>query len=124
MRDLVLVALGGALGATARYLAARGVAAFLPLTFPWGTFLINVTGCLAMGLVAGLAQGGSISPSSRLFLATGILGGYTTFSAFGLEAQGLLAEGRAIAALAYALGQVVLGIVSVVIGLSLARRLA
>lgn len=124
MRDLILVAAGGALGALARHLASKLALAFTPLTFPWGTYLINVTGCFAMGVVAGLANGGSFSPGARLFVATGLLGGYTTFSAFGLEAQGLISNGRLIAALAYVLGQVFLGVVGVFLGLAVARRLA
>ena len=123
MKDLILVAAGGALGATARHLASKAALALAPPTFPWGTYLINITGCFAMGLVAGLAGNGSLSPSTRLFLATGVLGGFTTFSAFGLEAQGLLSNGRAGAALAYVLGQVVLGLLGVVMGLAIARRI-
>jgi len=124
MRDLILVATGGALGATARHLASKAALMFTPLTFPWGTYMINIIGCFAMGVVAGLADGGSISPSARLFVATGLLGGFTTFSAFGLEAQGLLSNGRLIAALAYVLGQMILGVVGVFLGLALARRIA
>ncbi|MBK5255932.1 MAG: fluoride efflux transporter CrcB [Vicinamibacteria bacterium] len=123
MRDLILVAAGGALGATARHLAARAAILLTPATFPWGTFVINITGCLAMGVVAGLANAGSISPSARLFVATGLLGGYTTFSAFGLEAQGLLSDGRVGAVLAYVLGQVLLAMVGVILGLAIARRI-
>ena len=115
--------MGGAIGATARHLASKAVLAWTPPAFPWGTYLINITGCFAMGIVAGLANNGSISPTTRLFLATGILGGYTTFSAFGLEAQGLLSNGRISAALAYVLGQVVLGVLGVAVGLALARRI-
>ncbi len=123
MRDLILVAIGGALGAAARHLVSKAALALTPLTFPWGTFLINVAGCFAIGIVAGLANLGSISPSARLFLATGILGGFTTFSAFGLEAQILLSNGRVQSAVLYSLGQVALGLLAVFLGLSLARRL-
>lgn len=123
-RDLLLVATGGALGAMARYLAARAAIFLLPATFPWGTAIVNISGCLAMGVVAGLANQGAIAPSTRLFLATGILGGYTTFSAFGLETQTLIGDGRTAAALAYVFGQLALGLLAVVIGLTIARRLA
>jgi CrcB protein len=123
VRDLILVAMGGALGAAARHLASRAALILTPPSFPWGTSLINISGCFAMGIVAGLAANGSVSPSTRLFVATGILGGYTTFSAFGLEAQGLLANDRIAAALAYVLGQVVLGVLGVVLGLAIARRI-
>jgi len=124
LRDLILVATGGAIGAGARYAAGRAATALLSPSFPWGTFLINVVGCFLMGLVAGFASQGTISPATRLFLATGVLGGFTTFSAFGLETQALLAEGRVGAAALYAGGQVVLGVVCVLAGLFLTRRLA
>ena len=123
LRDLGLVAAGGAIGASLRYLIARAALMTLPLTFPWGTFFINVTGCFAMGIVAGLATRGWISPSARLFMATGILGGYTTFSAFGLEAQDLLAGGRLAPVFFYVAGQFLLGLLGVFLGLGLARRL-
>lgn len=122
MRDLILVAAGGAIGAIARYLASRAILLITPATFPWGTYLINITGCFAMGIVAGLASAGRVSPATQLFVATGILGGYTTFSAFGLEAQALLADGRLAAALSYVVGQVVFGLIGVFLGLAIARR--
>ena len=123
MRDLILVATGGAIGATARHLASKAAILLMPATFPWGTYLVNITGCFAMGIVAGLAGSGSVSPSTRVFVATGILGGYTTFAAFGLEAQGLLSEGRLVAAASYVLGQVVLGVLGVFLGLTIVRRI-
>ena len=123
LRELLLVASGGAIGATVRYLTSKAALMWLPLSFPWGTFLINVTGCLAMGMVAGFADQSSISPGARLFLATGLLGGYTTFSAFGLEAQSLLAGDRLGAAFCYVAGQAVLGVAAVFLGLAIVRRL-
>lgn len=123
MRDLFFVAAGGALGASLRHLASRAALHLLPTSFPWGTSLINVSGCLLMGVVAGLVSAGGFSPSTRLFLATGVLGGYTTFSAFGLETQRLLSEGRVGTALAYVVGQVLVGVLSVYVGLATARRL-
>ena len=124
MRELILVAAGGAIGASLRHLVSRAALALAPATFPWGTWFINITGCFAIGIVAGLASAGTLSPSARLFVATGILGGFTTFSAFGLEGHTLLIEGRVPAALAYVLGQVVLGILGVSLGIALSRRLA
>lgn len=122
MRDLMLVAMGGALGAASRHLVSKGALTLASPAFPWATFLINITGCLAIGIVAGLAGAGSISPSARLFLATGILGGFTTFSAFGLETQSLLSSGRLEAAFGYVLGQLILGVLGVFIGLAVVRR--
>jgi CrcB protein len=124
LRDLLLVALGGAIGAGARHLASKAALTLLPATFPWGTWLINISGCLLMGVVAGFASASAISPSARLFVATGVLGGYTTFSAFGLEAQGLVADERWMAAAAYAVGQVLLGVLGIYAGLAIARRFA
>jgi len=124
VRDLILVATGGAIGAGLRHLVSRAALALAPASFPWGTWVINITGCFAIGIVAGLANAGSLSPSARLFVATGILGGFTTFSAFGLEAHTLLTAGRVPAALVYVLGQVVVGILGVSVGIALSRRLA
>lgn len=124
------VAFGGALGATLRYLVGgwvqrtgwveglRGGAAL----FPWGTFVVNVTGCAAIGLLAGLLEERSTaSPELRLFLLAGVLGGYTTFSSFGLETQRLLAEGSALVACANVAASVVVGLAAVLGGVALAR---
>ena len=93
--------------------------------FPWRTFIINITGSLVMGLIAGyLAFKGEASQPWRLFLMTGILGGYTTFSAFSLDTallyeRGELGPGRAL----YVLGSVVLSIAGLFAGLALVRHL-
>ncbi|MEO8359995.1 MAG: fluoride efflux transporter CrcB [Vicinamibacteria bacterium] len=123
LKELILVAAGGGLGAAARFLASRAALQWMPTTFPWGTYLINVSGCLMIGFVAGLADSGSVSPLARLFIVTGVLGGYTTFSAFGLEAQGLISAGRLSSAFLYVAGQILLGLFGVFVGLSLARRI-
>ena len=128
MLNVGLVALGGALGASLRYLcgvawvAQAGVA-----RGPWATAAINVTGSLAMGLLIGWlahrAAGGAATDRLRLLLATGVLGGFTTFSSFSLEAV-LMLERRAYAAAGgYMLGSVVLGIAGLSAGLLLSRRL-
>lgn len=130
MPKSIWVALGGALGAAARYLVAgwvqragwveglRGGAAL----FPWGTFVVNVSGCTAIGLLAGLLEERSVAaPELRLFLLVGVLGGYTTFSSFGLETQRLLAEGSVAVALANVVGSVVVGLGAVLGGMALAR---
>ena len=122
MRDVLLVALGGAIGASVRYAVGRTAEVWLPAGFPWSTFAVNVIGCFAMGIVAGLADQSFLSANARLFLATGVLGGFTTFSAFGLEAQALLTQGRVLAAAGYAFGQLVLGVLAVFAGLSLVRH--
>src|SRR5215470_18401783 len=92
--------------------------------FPWGTFIINITGSTVMGLIAGyLAFKGEASQPWRLFIMTGILGGYTTFSAFSLDAATLYERGALGLAAAYVVGSVVLSIAGLFIGLTIIRSL-
>lgn len=122
MQHLLLAAGGGAIGAAIRYLVNIGLTRWLGSAFPWGTFSINVTGSLLMGLVVGvLAARPGDSQALRVFLATGILGGYTTFSAFSLDAANLFDRGASLAAMGYVLGSVVLSIAALYAGLGLAR---
>ncbi len=122
MKLLALAMLGGALGSGTRYLVNLGVARLLGTSFPWGIFLINVTGSLLMGLLAGLlAQREFEVASFRTFLATGFLGGYTTFSAFSLDFANLVNEGETAAAALYVAGSVGLSLAGVFLGLWLAR---
>lgn len=117
---LAQVALGGAIGATARYLAGvASLRAFGP-GFPWATLIVNALGSLLMGvLMVVLAHKGG----TRLapFLMTGILGGFTTFSAFSLDALTLFERGQLAAAAAYVLGSVALALGGIVLGIHLAR---
>jgi CrcB protein len=112
MKELLLVATGGGLGACARYLLSGYVLQFAAQSrFPWGTFTVNVLGCLVAGLLMALAEKYQlISPAARLFLFTGILGGFTTFSAFGVETVNLIRRGDILLALAYVLASVVCGL--------------
>lgn len=118
----LLVFLGGGLGAMARHgvnLLAPRVAG---TAFPWGTLAINVAGSLLMGLVVGwFALRGGTASGARLFLATGVLGGFTTFSAFSLEAVQLQQRGDLGQAALYVAGSVLLAIAALFAGLSLAR---
>ena len=121
----LLVFVGGGLGATLRYLINVTCARTLGTGFPWGTFLINITGSTVMGLIAGyLALKGEASQPWRLFLMTGILGGYTTFSAYSLDAALLYERGEIGLAALYVLGSVVLSIAGLFAGLALVRHLA
>ena len=109
----LLVALGGAFGATARYVVAGLVHRATSPFFPWGTFIVNVTGCFVFGLVAGLGDArGVITPNLRAFVLVGILGGYTTFSSFTFETMSLARGGQIPHALANVLGQVTLGLLA------------
>jgi len=123
MERLLLVGLGGLLGSMLRYtlggLIVRWKAGW---SFPLETLLINVTGCVVIGLLAGLSESrGVFTGSTRAFLFTGVLGGFTTFSAFGYETFQLLRDGQWLAAAASTSLQVGLGIGGVWLGNSLAR---
>lgn len=121
--NYILVFLGGGLGASLRHAINVGCARACGVNFPYGTFVINITGSLVMGLIAGyLAFKGEASQPWRLFLMTGILGGYTTFSAFSLDAVTLYERGQGGLAAFYVLGSVVLSIAGLIGGLSLVRH--
>ncbi|MCF6321217.1 MAG: fluoride efflux transporter CrcB [Rhizobiaceae bacterium] len=125
MTHLLLVSLGGAIGAGFRYLA--GVAAFRYFgpNFPWGTMIINVLGSLAMGLLIGFLAKRSGTPNEvRIFLATGILGGFTTFSAFSLDAINLWERGELAMAAGYIVGSVLLSLFALFAGLLVVRSIA
>jgi CrcB protein len=117
------VAIGGAVGAAARYGVAEWAGGRWGWTFPWGTLAVNVTGSLAIGVLMPLLLSRGVDPAYRLLLVTGFLGGYTTFSAFSLEALALLEARRWDAAAMYILGSVMLGLLACGIGLGLGRLL-
>ena len=123
--NYLLVFVGGGLGASLRHTINVACARCMGTSFPYGTFIINITGSIAMGLIAGyLAFKGEASQPWRLFLMTGVLGGYTTFSAFSLDAALLYERGELGLALFYVLGSVVLSIAGLFAGLALMRHLA
>ncbi len=122
MRNFLLVGGGGFLGAVTRYyfgglvMSASGAP-----RFPLATLVVNVTGCLAIGIVAGLGERADyLTPSTRLFLITGLLGGYTTFSAFAYETYFLGREQAWVSATLSVVAQVGLGLLAVVAGHRLA----
>ena len=120
--NLLIISLGGALGAVSRFLLGNGVSRALGSALPYGTFVINIVGCFAMGLLMTIIVDREMLPAAwRLFLCVGFLGGFTTFSSFGYEALILLTEGRLLAALAYVGGSVVLGLVAAAAGVLCAR---
>jgi len=122
----LIVFLGGGLGAALRHGVNVGAARLVGTSFPYGTMAINVTGSLAMGVLAGYFAFRTTAPVPqhwRLFLTTGLLGGYTTFSAFSLEAALLIERSQHVAAGVYALGSVILGIVALFVGMAAGRAL-
>ncbi|MET3841186.1 fluoride efflux transporter CrcB [Bradyrhizobium sp. OAE829] len=120
----LLVFVGGGLGASLRHFINLTCARCIGPGFPWGTIIINISGSTVMGLIAGyLALKGEASQPWRLFLMTGILGGYTTFSAFSLDTAVLYERGELGLAAAYIIGSVVLSIAGLFAGLALVRHL-
>ncbi len=126
MRALLLVGLGGAIGAMGRYGIGSVVGRFWLSSFPLATLLINVIGSLAMGLFVGLMARflPAWQESARLFVAVGLLGGFTTFSAFSLETVLLLERGELLAAGAYVLLSVVVCVIGLYLGLLVTRGVA
>jgi CrcB protein len=124
VRTYLVVALGGVLGALGRWGVSLGLT-HAPGSWPWATVTVNLTGCLAIGvLLAVLLARAPGHPWLRPFLATGVLGGYTTFSTFAVDAVQLVEAGRAATAAAYVLVSVLGGLVAVVVGLTAGRRVA
>jgi fluoride exporter len=124
MRLLVLATVGGGIGAGARYLMQAAMIRWLGAGFPWWTFAINILGSFLMGVVVVLVTarfGGS--PEMRTFLATGILGGFTTFSAFSLDAANLVDTKQHAAAAFYMAGSVGFSILALYAGLALAKAI-
>ncbi len=122
MSTVVAIALGGAAGAVGRHLVGSAAAHVVGGSYPWGTFAVNAVGSFALGALAGLmALAWNPSPEMRAFLTVGLLGGFTTFSAFSLDAVLLAERGRSDLAAAYVVSTVVVSVGGLFAGLRLAR---
>ncbi len=120
---ILVIAAGGALGATGRHLVSRASVHLLGTGFPWGTVTVNVLGCFAMGALIELAALKlSMSLEMRAFVFVGLLGGFTTFSTFSLDAMTLFERGEVLPAFFYVLGSVVASIAGLFLGLALMRQ--
>ncbi len=117
MRALLFVGIGGGLGSILRYMISLFIGRHVPIVFPLGTFLVNISGCFLIGVFYSLAtKYTGFDPEWRLFLITGICGGYTTFSTFSYDGLILLKEGSTISFMIYAVGTVVLGLMATFAG--------
>ena len=123
MSTLVAVGLGGAVGAVARWMATDWVRRLLGDGFPWGTLSVNVVGSLALGMTAVWIQTLPASSQTRAFLAIGLLGSFTTFSTFSLEAVELLRHGAPLRAGGYVLASIAASLMAVAVGAVLASSL-
>lgn len=119
----LLVALGGAAGAVARFAVGQAVTPRPPGSFPWATFGINVAGSLLLGVVMALTHGSEPGWRLRALLVIGFCGGFTTFSSFSYETLGLFEARAYAAAFGYVLGSVAVGLAAVAAGLWLAERI-
>ena len=125
MLHLIFVAAGGAVGASLRHLVNQASLRLFGPHFPWGTLFVNVVGSLVMGLfVAWLVRRLGGGPEARLFVATGLLGGFTTFSAFSLDVAVLWERGAGSLALLYAAASVLLSVAALFAGLAIGRSMA
>ncbi|MCX4686536.1 fluoride efflux transporter CrcB [Kitasatospora purpeofusca] len=119
----LLVVLGATVGAPLRYLTDRAVQSRHDSVFPWGTFAVNVVGCLVLGLVTGAVAAGAASSQVQLLLGTGLCGALTTYSTFSYETLRLVEGGAGRYALANVLGSIVAGLAAVYAGAGLAGAL-
>lgn len=123
-RSLLLVGLGSCIGGIARYLSQLLVQKHYPSSFPFGTLSVNITGCFLVGIIYALADRGNImSPGTRLLLATGFCGGFTTFSSFAFENISLLRDGEFFYTSMYILLSVVFGLLAVYLGILLIKSI-
>ncbi len=124
MYHLLLVMAGGALGSAARFLVGRAALSGFGPAFPYGTLTVNLVGGFAMGLLVGLLARYSDNENWRLLLGVGVLGGFTTFSAFSLDVVAMLERGAPGTALCYVLVSVIGSVVALFAGLALMRAAA
>lgn len=121
-KTLALIGFGGMLGSMARYLLSEYFTEHYPDAFPFGTFAVNVVGCLLIGIFYGLSDRHEwLTPEWRVFLTAGFCGGFTTFSTFAIENLALLETSRYLVFGLYTAGSVVFGILAVLLGMVLAK---
>jgi fluoride exporter len=119
-----MIALGGAIGAIARYQVAAVIQARIPAGFPWGTFVVNVSGCFIMGIAMTLLSERLVAhPNWRYLIPIGFIGAYTTFSTFELETFRAVTEGALLVGAAHVAGSVLAGYVALWLGIVLTRAI-
>jgi CrcB protein len=120
IKNVILIGLGGALGSICRYAIALGTKKYFQLSFPMGTFIVNIIGCLLIGLLMGYFSKNN-QDSLKLILITGFCGGFTTFSSFAAENIVLIQQNQIGTAVLYIMGSIILGLLVVWLGISLIK---
>jgi CrcB protein len=124
IKTLLLIGTGGFLGSISRFLASRFIQNIFPSAFPFGTFLVNISGCFLIGLIYGFSEKSSLVSSEwKMFLAVGFCGGFTTFSTFANENLALLRDGEFLHFFMYTGLSVILGITATFIGVIITKIL-
>ncbi|MGN6265082.1 MAG: fluoride efflux transporter CrcB [Ginsengibacter sp.] len=123
MKIVLLVGFGSFIGGMSRYLVTLFVQNKILSTFPYGTLAVNIIGCFLIGVIYGLSERGNMNPEWRLFLATGIMGGFTTFSSFSNETVSMLRDAEYLPAFSYVAFSVIVGLAATFGGISLIKYL-
>lgn len=121
MKMILFIGAGSFIGGISRYLLSTSIQNKFLSTFPFGTLGVNIIGCLLIGIVYGIADNGNLTAEWRLFLATGILGGFTTFSAFSNESVSMLRDGQFWYASLYIVSSVLLGLIATFAGILITK---
>jgi CrcB protein len=122
VKTLLIIGLGGGLGSICRYLVQVGISRLTTVSFPAGTFLVNITGCFIIGLLYGFSDKyATLTAEWRLFLVTGICGGYTTFSSFSYESISLFRQGNYTYFIAYTVLSVAIGLLATLGGMLIVK---
>ena len=121
MKIILAIGSGSFIGGVLRYVLAQFIQTKHTTSFPFGTLTVNIVGCLLIGIVVGLADKGNVTQSWKLFLATGVLGGFTTFSAFSNETITLIRAGQVGYAVTYIFSSVALGLLATFVGMAVSK---
>lgn len=125
LKDFFIVGIGSFFGGGTRFLVSKVIQSWTFLSFPFGTFAVNIIGCFLIGLFSGMSYGGSLmSPSTKLILTTGFCGGFTTFSTFMNENSSLLKDGNFFYLSLYVFGSLFVGLIAVLAGNQLSKILS
>ena len=123
MKTILVIGIGSFIGGISRYLLTQLIQSKFLSTFPFGTLSVNIIGCFIIGIVFGLSERGSLSMEWRIFLATGVAGGFTTFSSFSNETISMLRDGQYWLAFGYIASSVIIGLMATFAGISFIKFL-